>query len=256
MITPFTTKKKREFLKNSASSKALIAAWTAQLIAVLCVVILLIGTYKVLNMPFYEMPFFEMIFEEEYVANLKQGIFTDDEIDEFSAALDAFGPEDTSEFSEEDMELLYEFRDIVVDLGDNFSISNVNKLTKIYLKIAEIDAFADSDINIALDEDAKYTVDLIEKIVYVVWGVGIFLSLLALLAGYRLSSGFMILLMILNIIPSLAFVGFGQLLLVTGCIIAFFVASGIFKGEFKQFIRSGYERPSYSDESNEKNFLG
>ncbi len=223
MLFPITTPAKKSSLDSGASTPVKTAAIVAQILSVVCVVLLLAGAFITLDTPFQDIPFLDLVTEDG------DSSLTVD-VSYMEADMQDFLDENQDILNKRDRKLIEDYIDAVKDLRGGISISNANRLFKATEKLADTDIFDDTSLE---DFDEDPTVETAMKIVkiisLVVWGVAIVLSLFALLSGFFLVSGFMTAAMIINILPALALVGLPYFLIVTVCMIAFMVCTKIVK---------------------------
>ncbi len=227
---------RKEFMDKQASGKTKTLSLVAKILSVVCAVLFLVGGFTILNTAITDYPIVTAFLSEDDL-DLDMDVATDELENAIDELLDEYG----SELSAKDEKILENFLDVAKDFVETPSLNNIKRVFASAESIAEISALEDNDLEeleeLLESEEMEMINGALGVVTVVVWGGAILLAIFAILAGFLRSFGWAIPAMILNILPSLLFVGFLHFLAVTALLIALIVVAVKSNTEYNNYKR-------------------
>ncbi len=223
---------KKEFMSKYASKKTKTTSLVAKIVSVVCALLFIVGSFTILNGSITDYPIIKLAVPEE---ELDMDIDTDELDDLVDELLDEY----EDDLSKNDEKLLKAYVDDVKALAKKPSFNNLKKIINSTKDVAKISSLSDDDIEdieeMLESEEMKMIEGIMGVISVVVWGGAIILALFSILAGFKLAFGWAIPAIIINILPSLMFVGVLHFLAVTVGLIALIVIISKANAEYKSY---------------------
>ncbi len=230
---PTSPVKKKEYLAKYASPKAKQSAFITRIVSALCALLIIISGFIIMNTALDEIPIFALA-EDITGDNLEFNINSKELRQSTREFIKAY----KDDLSKKEIRILEKFMDKASQISENPSISNTISFYNAIMKLEKVEVSLDGSSAGSFLEDTKGGTDdfaVLKISVAVIWIIIILGALLVLLSGYQISGVWAITVLILNILPDIAFVGFFHFLIVTAGLVVLAVFAKKFKKEFKAF---------------------